>query len=231
MYRYLLSLLLLVSLCSTVVAGEGSPTIPDTLTLANGMKADAAYGVAYTEERVVALPQDQNKFYVTVMGSTSDSKYQSVLSWFNSVPELKSIKAQTHFSAVETTSAMFAERYRATVPNTPCIRVQSSDGTVLYQSSGVNVPMSGESLSKAINTECLRRWRNRNNATPEPDPIPDTNPSPDVSPDLNAQPDVAPVDNGNSLLSYLAAIGGGLFTGAGGMGVKKYRDKYKPGAK
>ena len=48
MIRYLLAVALLVAAsCVPALAGESV------------MKADPAYGVRYTEEKVVALPQDQ----------------------------------------------------------------------------------------------------------------------------------------------------------------------------
>ena len=57
MIRYLLAVALLVAAsCVPAWAGESV------------MKADPAYGVRYTEEKVVALPQDQETAYLTLFG-------------------------------------------------------------------------------------------------------------------------------------------------------------------
>jgi hypothetical protein len=90
-------------------------------------KADAAYGVLYAEGRVTKLPQDANKFYLTVMGNKNDKKYQQILAWLDSEPQLKNIKLQCHFNPITTDMQIYGEKYKKTVPALPCIRMQQSE--------------------------------------------------------------------------------------------------------
>lgn len=125
------------------------------------LTTDPGFGVKYTKERIIRLPKDGNKFFVTVIGDPNDSKFNTIKTWFQDVPELAKLKSETHFNAVPTTRADYKERYAKNVPNTPLIRVQTATGGVVYQVSGANIPMTGQALSRSINTEFLRRWRER----------------------------------------------------------------------
>lgn len=254
MYRFLLSLIVALAILPPAFADEATAPAPPSPVATeapvsdteiaveeSSPKTDAAHGVRYTQEQIVNLPQDQNKFYTTIIGTPGEAKFEAIKKWFTDVPELKSVKAQTHFNAIETTSIMFKERYATTVKNTPCVRVQTADGTTLFQCSGHNVPMSGEALTKAINTQCLRRWRQNRNAGPNPDTTPDTTPAPDegdFQPDVG--PDTTPLDSDDSdsddtltdeaykfpWVLVLSTLTGGLFVGAGSMVVTLYRKKY-----
>jgi hypothetical protein len=121
--------------------------------------ADADGGVKYnsTSERSVELPQDQDRWYTTVMYDPSDSQGREVCSWFQTNDELAKIQAGTHFSAMPSNSPMFRSRYATTVNDLPCIRIQDEKGVVVYQISGRNMPLTSEALANSIKTSCIRR--------------------------------------------------------------------------
>lgn len=237
MFRFLLSVVAMVALTAAVASpSQGNETqtviqdtphdVPFTAEGEIPTKADAAYGVLYAEGRITKLPQDQHKFYLTIMGSKKDKKYQEVLSWFETEPQLKNMKRQTHFNPIDTSMQIYAERYEKTVPALPCIRVQQADGKTLFQASGENVPMSAEALAKGMSTECIFRWR-RNRPQPNPDADPAPNPDTDgEDPDEegdDAEPDTigpkaAPKPDDNhwmTVLGIIAAVTGGLTLGGG----------------
>lgn len=97
MFRTLLALVALIAIALPCVASE------------------PAYGVKQAEERIIDLPQDGNKLYVTVIGDSADSKTQKVVGWFSTNPELRNIRAKTHFNVIPTKTELFRERYAATV--------------------------------------------------------------------------------------------------------------------
>lgn len=129
---------------------------------ASEYRCDATGGVMYQSERVIDLPQDQDRLYVTVIGDPSNEQFQQVTNWFARHPQLKQIANGTHFSVMETNSAMYrgrCEQSKSFAPADPscCIRVQTKDGTVVYQVSGKNMPLSAEALCNQMNTSCFRR--------------------------------------------------------------------------
>jgi hypothetical protein len=150
------------------------------------------YGVL-SEARVVKLPEDGNKWYVSVIGQPG-AKYQEVLAWFDS-GKLKELKSKVHFFAVTSDMPIY-ERYKTSIKALPTVRVQDASGKVIYESAGKNIPMSGEGLYSAIagavnGSEELLPWR-RNHSNPTPDPVP-----PDATPpDLDPEP--GPIDNGGA---------------------------------
>ncbi len=230
MIRGLLSLVLLISLAtcaSASVTADGKKT-----------KADAEYGVKYTvEERVITLPQDQDKWYLTVVGDSDAGRYGEVRGWFDSHEHLQKLKRGTHFNAITTDSVMYRDRYAKHFREAPCVRLQSADGKVLFQVSGTNIPMTADALNKAIHAELLRR-RNRcdphRNCRPRPAPTPTPVPEPTPLDDPQPQPlDTAPLDTVVDeqpesdlppwwLLALLFAAG----TSAGV--VQKWRETYYP---
>lgn len=150
----------------TVTTGTEAPTdftitVDGPTITESELTSDPGYGVKYTKERIIKLPQDSNKFFVTVIGNPNDVRFNQIKGWFKDVPELAKLKGETHFNAISTTQADYKERYGKTVSAVPLIRVQTAKGAVVYQVSGTNLPMSGQALSRSINTEFLRRWRER----------------------------------------------------------------------
>lgn len=161
-------------------------------------RCDADGGVKFTTERVVDLPQDQERWYCSILGHPADPQFQQLCRWFDADAELNRIKRGTHFSVIDTTSLMYRHRYRNSTGLLPCLRVQDSTGKVVYQVSGRNIPLTSEALCNSIRSSCLRR-RVQPQPTPRPRPQP-VNPdmnihyhfsSPDdKTPDKEEQPDV-----------------------------------------
>ena len=77
--------LLLSVLCLLAVFAAAVPCLADTV---NGVLA---------EERVVNLPQDQSKWYVSVVGNATDSRYNEIVGWFDTNASLKKLKNQVQF--------------------------------------------------------------------------------------------------------------------------------------
>lgn len=211
MIRYLLAVALLVAACCAP-AWAGDPV----------MKADAAYGVRYAEEKVVALPQDQETPYLTLFGERNDPKFRAMVKWFDTNETLVGIKNQTHFNVIYTDTAMYHDRYASTMPALPCVRLQAvGENDPVAEYSGAGVPMTADALARGLNTtatsaECFRR----RNCCPQPQPQP-----PHVDPPPQPLPPVTPPpvpkrDVTWVLLGVLAAIG--LSVGA----AKHFSDVY-----
>lgn len=118
------------------------------------MKADPNYGVRYVAERVVQLPQDESKTYLTVFGSPRDAEYKQLKSWFSSNPDLSAFRDQTRYNEIETTSALYQGRYKNHVPSGTLVRFQDSEGNVIVDlgdHADTKLPMSAEALAKALN--------------------------------------------------------------------------------
>lgn len=176
MIRALLSCLMVLALAAGTCLGETA-------------KADAAYGVRYVQERVVDLPQDDYKPYLTVFGKSTDPRYQELVKSFEQNPTLKAIKDQTHFNAISTDGVMFS-RYAHENPAALAVKFQAVNDdketyTTIVHLVGDQIPMSADALAKALNrearsAECFRRQRqiiinnenNNNLASPEVDPEP-----------------------------------------------------------
>ena len=143
------------------------------------------------EERVINLPEDGGKWYVSVVGD-NNSQYQEILKWFDAKP-LSDLKAKTHFNPVTSDSAMFADRYKKNTGALPMVRVQDNDGGVIFELAGDKLPGSATSLYAAIADSVSKseaRSR-RQHQQPQPEtPKPQPNADPDPAP--------APLDNGGA---------------------------------
>ena len=115
--------LLLSVLCLLAVFAAAVPCLADTV---NGVLA---------EERVVNLPQDQSKWYVSVVGNAADSRYNEIVGWFDTNASLKKLKNQVHFCPVTSDTAIYQARYASNVKGLPTVRMQKADGTVVYKSA------------------------------------------------------------------------------------------------
>jgi hypothetical protein len=208
MYRFILATVLVVaSLVSSQTAAAQAPTL----------HADAAYGVAYVQTRIVQMPQDQNKPYLTVVGDQNDQNVKMVLNWFETNADLKAIKDQTHFVFMPTTgdskpARFYRDRYAKTVQDVPCIRFQKADGTLIVELKSQEIPATPEALVNALNrpaTECFGRRRQDNvYPAPNPNPAPDTDPSPQP---IDRRPAPKPAPHFPwLLLVILTAVGAGV---------------------
>lgn len=158
-----------------------------TPCMATELKADAAYGVAYVQERVTELPQDQLKPYLTIFGNPNDSRYQAVQKWFDTNPTLASLKNGCHYNVISTNSVLFRDRYSATTPNALVVRLQAVDvESPIVELVGNQIPMTADALANHLNTtassaECFRRQRCQPQPNADPAPQPLSPPAPPVA--------------------------------------------------
>lgn len=207
--------------------------------------ADTANGVL-AEERVVNLPKDQDKWYVSVVGDTRDASYRRVLEWFKTDPNLMKLRAQVHFCVVQKGTAIFNERYASNIKGLPTVRMQLPNGKVVYEAAGKNLPMTPAGLYGAIADAAqtaqgcrpLLPWRrgidNRCRPNPNPEPTPEPLPEPDPMPEppiddggapIFDEPEPAPAEPAANpyLWLPLALLGGGVVGLTMGYGKKLYQ--------
>lgn len=232
MNRFVLCLCLALA----VVAGLVAPTLATQGTV-NGV---------LVEERVVNLPQDQNKWYISVVGDANEARYQQVLGWFDTNENLKQLKDQVHFCRVKYGTAIFNERYAPNIKGLPTVRVQDSQGVVIYEASANNLPMTPEALYTAIANNVqtaqgcrpLLPWRREMERrtrpcpgpgpcpTPNPQPDPDTDPAPQpITPDPGP-PNLQPSPVQSLLPPWWAMLLAVIAGGAVGVGIK-WRETYQ----
>jgi hypothetical protein len=167
---------------------------------------------ADVQERVIDLPQDQGKWYISVVGDQESVRFAEVLGWFDSDINLSMLKDQVRFCRVTTGTGIYNERYASNVCGLPTVRVQMSDGTVMYEAFGDGIPDSSAELYndivKSVNdTMCI--FRRRCNPCPQPQPVPEPEPYVPVFPDPEPQPiidDPPDIVNDNSMPTVAAAV-------------------------
>ncbi len=179
--------LLACVLCVLALFAAVVPCFADTAA-ANGVLA---------EERVVNLPQDQAKWYISVVGAADDARYNEVLGWFENNASLTSLKGQVHFCPVTTNTTIYKERYAANIKALPAVRMQMADGVIVYEAAGENLPLTAAGLNGALagavnDAQRLLPWRrgvdNRLKGLEQPKPQPEPQPQP--------QPQPQPIDDG-----------------------------------
>jgi len=164
--------------------------------------ADKVNGVL-SEDRVVNLPNDQGKWYISVVGDAQDAQYQTIMKWFSQDVLLRKLKAQVHFCPVKSSSAAYKARYAVNVKGLPTVRLQNHQGVVIYEAAGKNLPFTSRglygafagSVSKAQGIPILP-WRRNHNRVPCPGPRPSPQPTPDPDPDFNIYPEPQPLNDG-----------------------------------
>ncbi len=163
--------------------------------------ADKVNGVL-AEERIINLPNDQGKWYISVVGDTRNAQYQTILKWFRQDPALRKLKSQVRFCPVTLNSTIFKTRYATNVGGLPTVRLQNSQGVVIYEAAGKNLPFTAKGFYGAMANSVLKAqgrpilpWR-RNRVGPGPaGPCPQPNPVP--APYEVPDPVPQPIDNGN----------------------------------
>ncbi len=196
--------------------------------------ADKVNGVL-SEDRVVNLPNDQGKWYVSVIGDAQDAQYQTIMKWFSQDIPLRKLKAQVHFCPVKSSSTIYKIRYAQNVKGLPTVRLQNHQGAVIYEAAGKNLPFTSQGLYGAIAGSVskaqgapLLPWR-RNHVCPRPCPTP----VPDDEFDLDPEPQ--PIDDGEepnfdepvqSSLPPLWLMLATLVVSAGAGLTVKWRDTY-----
>ena len=178
----------------------------------------------YTQERVVSLPQDQGKWYVSIFGDTADPQFQKLQGWFQSNPGLSNIREQVHFNVYPTDSARY-QRYARTLPGYVCVRVQNSKGSVLSEYWDEYLPSSGDLLYQGIALDIQKKTgfrfiiHHRRYHCPGPNPNPNPVPVPAPVEPVDDPPvlDAKPEEPGFPwMIAALAAVlGAGLGVGQG----------------
>jgi hypothetical protein len=181
-----------VLLCVLALCAVVAPCFADTV---NGVLA---------EERVVTLPNDSGKWYVSVVGSANDTRYNEIVGWFTTNPSLKKLKDQVHFCQITTGTAVYQERYASNIKGLPTVRVQKSGGIVVYEGSEKNIPMTAAGLNgalagavnKAQGVRPILPWRrDMDQRCPGPGPCPNPNPNLDPEPDSEPDSEPGPIDD------------------------------------
>jgi hypothetical protein len=125
---------------------------------------------------------------------------------------------------------MYRQRYAASTPKLPCVRIQAADSKVMFQVCGQDIPMSADALDQAIRTELFRRRRCCPQPQPQPQPEPQPQPDPAPQPlDHVGPPDVAPEPTSGLPPWWLLTGLGVLGVGAGV--VAKWKETYYPSTK
>ena len=173
-------------LCVLCVLASSWPWLPCFADTVNGVLA---------EERVVNLPQDQDKWYISVVGDANDARYNEVLGWFDSNPSLAKLKNQVHVLSRGERHADLQGAVCRNVKGLPTVRMQKPDGTVVYEAAGKNLPMTAAGLNgalagavneaqglrpdPAVAARCGQRPEcNLEHPEPQPQPQPDPEPQP-----------------------------------------------------
>jgi len=200
-----------------------------------------------TEERVIDLPQDSEKWFVSVVGDAEDPQFQAVLQWFNEDEKLKDLKGAVHFWKIASNSTAYETRYKHNVKGLPTVRIQEASGAVIYEGVGEQIPASADDLyreisdsstGRIINWPILNRpilpWRRHIERERNQQPSPAPCPGPDCAP-VPPDPTVPPLSDGGPpqmdsgpsaglvlALSILSLLGGG----AGGL-ISQWRRTYR----
>lgn len=172
-------LLLFVAICVVVTLLGCCPKCPA-----------AEIGGVLTNERVVNLPQDQTKWYISIVGTKDAEHYERLIGWFNTNENLAKLKSQVHFKPVNVDTVIFNERYKSNIKGLPTVRVQEADGTVVYEAAGKYLPLTSNGLYGAIadatsvaqNIRPILPWRRQMESRPCPGPCP-TPPAPEPTPE------------------------------------------------
>jgi len=190
------------------------------------------------EERVVDLPQDQDAWYVSIVGSSRSPSYHRIVGWFSTHDGLKDLRSQVHYHQVTSNTATYRERYAPNVKALPTVRVQDGDGAVIYEAAGNELPATAEALYADIADQvCLARgctilpWRKEieKRLTPAEPESNETQPAVPFTPPVAGPPVIAspraglPVGAGVGLAILASVIGG-----VGGLAVQ-WRKTYKEG--
>lgn len=181
---------LLIALCALcMIFATAAPSFAGSAGVTNGV---------LSQERVINLPKDQGKWYLSIVGQANDSQYQTILKWFQTDADLYRLRQQVHYIPVTTDKAVYETRYKTNISGLPTVRLQNSEGVVIYEAAGKNLPFTPEGLygafandvAKAQRCPILPWRRNHNCPTPSPQPDPDPNPAPD--------PEPGPIDDGGA---------------------------------
>lgn len=92
----------------------------------------------------------QKRFYISVVGDSTDAQYQAITAMFDTAPGLLTLRSESNYFEVETSSSIYRERYEPNVEGLPTVRVQRRDGVVVYEECGDSIPDTPEVLEFEI---------------------------------------------------------------------------------
>lgn len=177
----------------------------------------ADYGVI-VKERIVNLPNDQSKWYLSVVGDPSDQQYATVLDWFKT-GDLKKLRDQVHYREIANGTAAYKERYAKNIKGLPTVRLQDHDGVVIYEAAGNSIPMTAGGLYGALADGIMSAqgitfgaegpWGRRGQPS-RPCPRPSPGPGPEPAPVPDGDPEPAPIADGGAPVVEPSSGFGGL---------------------
>jgi hypothetical protein len=101
-------------------------------------------------ERVVNLPNDSEKWYLSVVGESGEANYERILAWFEKDSDLRTLKRQVHFREIDSDTAIYLKRYASNVTGLPTVRLQKNNGEVVYEAAGNKLPLTSSGLFGAL---------------------------------------------------------------------------------
>lgn len=169
---------------------------------AKSAEAVSAPGVI-ANERVVNLPNDSEKWHLSIVGVDGEARYEEILAWFDGDDALKQVRSQVHFREIDSNTVIYMTRYAPNISGLPTVRLQKHNGEVVYEASGSDLPLSAGGLygalanasSKAQGLGIFRPWGRYRRVGPCPD---NSCPPREPAPPLPIDPPPAPVDDGGA---------------------------------
>lgn len=145
---------------------------------------------AVPQERVLDLPQDGQAYFVSIFVNKDWRRRRAdrhLIACWQSIPELSSIRAQTHFSIFVDGDKSYDERMKLliTKPRLPEILIQTAAGEVVYRESGETLPQStaewANTCGKIFGGRAVLPWNRDKGVCPKPGPAPEPAPGPVIN--------------------------------------------------
>src|SRR5487761_96108 len=165
----------------------------------------AAYAASVAElgDRVIDLPEDAHAWHTSLFTHDQPSpREKRLVGWFESEPQLRRLKEQTHFHHYTPASAVFSRYANLTAGGLPVVVLQDASGNVVFKASGDHVPPAPWPLVRGV-IDCVRahcphcpRPKPKPEPRPEPDDVPDEKP---VIPDIVGPDENTPVGRDDTL--------------------------------
>lgn len=139
------------------------------LSTAMAFSAEVSAPGVIANERVVNLPNDSEKWYLSIVGVDGEARYEEILAWFDGDDALKQVRSQVHFREIDSNTIIYKTRYASNVEGLPTVRLQKHNGEVIYEAAGRNLPLTAGGLygalanssSKAQGLGIFRPWGRR----------------------------------------------------------------------
>ena len=119
-------------------------------TITYSAETEAVAGPAGAEERIINLPKDSGKWFVSVIGDTNDTQFRGIVKWFAEDEQLAGFRKQVHFWKVNIDSDVYRKRYKHNTIGTPTVRIQKPSGTVVWEGVGKDIPETPGGLYNEI---------------------------------------------------------------------------------